>query len=289
MTRPIRTTTVGEGPDLITYDVHGNLAEATPERPVLLAVGSPMDAGGFLALAAQMADRPVVTLDPRGTGRNSRGTGTMTPQQHADDLHRVITDLDAGPVDLFATSGGAVNSLALAATHPEDLRRVVAHEPPLVTDLPDRDAVLAACRRLRQVYEESGHGQAMAGFIALVMHDGPVEAGLLDGPLPDPAAFGLPAEDDGSRDDALFRNMPACNELALDVPALTTLGDRLVIAVGEDSGQTLAARGGRAVAGVLGGEAVVVPGDHTGFAGPMLGMPGGKPEEFAARLRDLLG
>ncbi|HEU4542632.1 MAG TPA: alpha/beta hydrolase [Jiangellaceae bacterium] len=54
-----------------------------------------------------------------------------TPDQHADDLHRLISALDAGPVDIFASSGGAVNALALVARHPEQVRALVAHEPPI--------------------------------------------------------------------------------------------------------------------------------------------------------------
>jgi pimeloyl-ACP methyl ester carboxylesterase len=44
------------------------------------------------------------------------------PDEHADDLHRLIAALDAGPVDIFASSGGAVNALALVARHPEQVR-----------------------------------------------------------------------------------------------------------------------------------------------------------------------
>jgi hypothetical protein len=40
----------------------------------------------------------------------------------------------------------------------------------------------------------------MAKFIAVAGHDGPLPAGYADQPGPDPAQFGLPAEDDGSRD-----------------------------------------------------------------------------------------
>ena len=54
----------------------------------------------------------------------------VTPDVHADDLHRLIQAI-GGPVDLFASSGGAVNALALVSKHPEDVRTLVAHEPPL--------------------------------------------------------------------------------------------------------------------------------------------------------------
>lgn len=95
-TRDILTGTVGEGEDTITYDVHGRLAAATPGRPVLLAVGSPMDAVGFQALAELVDDRPVVTLDPRGAGRNPAGEAVLTPERHAEDLHRVIATSASG-------------------------------------------------------------------------------------------------------------------------------------------------------------------------------------------------
>ncbi|WP_083518639.1 alpha/beta fold hydrolase [Serinicoccus chungangensis] len=99
------TRTVGEGEDLITYDVHGDLAQASADRPVLLAVGSPMDAAGFAALAERLDDRPVVTMDPRGAGRNPAGTDPLAPEQHAEDLHRVVAALGVGAVDVFASRG----------------------------------------------------------------------------------------------------------------------------------------------------------------------------------------
>src|SRR5918993_2485175 len=91
--RSIVTRTVGEGNDTITYDIHGDLADATPDRPVLLMFATPMDAAAFGPMAALFTDRPVVTYDPRGAGRNPTGTSAITPERHADDLHRVISAL----------------------------------------------------------------------------------------------------------------------------------------------------------------------------------------------------
>ncbi|WP_083518640.1 alpha/beta fold hydrolase [Serinicoccus chungangensis] len=165
----------------------------------------------------------------------------------------------------------------------------MAHEPPLVTYLPDREVALAACEEVRRTYERDGHGPAMARFMALVMAPGELDESFLGRPAPDPAAFGIPPGDDGSRDDPLFRNMPACNALELDPDRLRDLGGRVVLAVGEDSGDTPAARGARSVAQALGAEAVVVPGDHGGFMGEVYGRPAGRPDEFAAALREILG
>ena len=69
-----QTQTVGSGTATVTYDVHGDLSQATPDRPALLMIGSPMDAVGFTTLRSHFTDRPVVTYDPRGAGRNPTGT-----------------------------------------------------------------------------------------------------------------------------------------------------------------------------------------------------------------------
>jgi pimeloyl-ACP methyl ester carboxylesterase len=283
----VQTHTFGNASASITYDVRGELADATPERPPLLMFGSPMDATGFGTLAGYFADRPVVTYDPRGAGRNPTDTSDITPEQHAEDLHTLIQTLGTGPVDLFASSGGAVNALALVAAHPDDVRRVVAHEPPTAALLPDRDVVLAACRDIRSTYAQSGSGPAMAKFIALVMAEGPLTEGYLDQPAPDPATFGLPAEDDGSRTDPLMRNMPACNAYDPDVSALAALGRRLVVAVGVESGQQVAARGGRSVAEAVGVPVTEFPSNHAGFLGGEYGQQG-DPEAFAHALRATL-
>jgi len=280
----VETHTVGSGTATVTYDVHGDLGEATPERPALFLIGSPMDAFGFTTLRSHFTDRPVVTYDPRGAGRNPTDTTSITPEEHAGDLHRVIEALDADPVDLFGSSGGAVNALALAEAHPDDVRRVVAHEPPTAALLPDREAVLAICRDMRATYEAQGSGLAMAKFISFVMYDGLVPDDYLDRPAPDPAQFGMSSEDDGNRTDPLMRNMPDSNTYAPDVEALSALGDRLVVAVGAESNQELAARGARSVAEALGLPVTEYPSDHGGFLGGEYGQHG-DPDAFAAALR----
>ncbi|GAA1920963.1 alpha/beta hydrolase [Microbacterium aoyamense] len=282
----ITTHTVGEGDDAITYDIHGDLATATPERPALFVFAAPMDATGLALLAAQIDDRPVITYDPRGAGRNPVGTADITAEQHADDLHRVIAALGVGPVDTFGSSGGAVNLLALLAAHPEDVRRAVVHEPPLAAGLPDGDTVLAVIRDMKDTYARDGDGAAMAKFIQLVMFDGPLPDDYLDGPAPDPAMFGMSAQDDGGRTNPLLRNMPALIEYEIDAGALRELGDRVIIAVGVESRDEMAARGGRSVAAAIGRPVTDFPSHHAGFTSQE-GFPG-DPEGFAARLRDVL-
>ena len=249
-----------------------------------------MGADGFVTLAGHFADRTVVTYDPRGAGRSPRTDGALetSPDEHADDLHRLISTLDAGPADIFASSGGAVNALALVARHPEQVRTLVAHEPPAFAELPDREPALAACADIHETYLRSGFGPAMAKFIAVVSLQGPIPADYRDQPAPDPAAFGLPAEDDGSRTDPLLGlNMPSCPAYEHDFDALRAVPTRIVLGVGEESGQTAAGRAATAVAARLGTAPVVFPGDHGGFVGGEYGGMG-KPDAFAATLRTVL-
>ncbi|MBO0816691.1 MAG: alpha/beta hydrolase [Actinobacteria bacterium] len=286
MTEP-KTHTLDAPGAVLHYDVRSNDAST---EPVLLLIGSPMGADGFVTLAGHFADRTVVTYDPRGAGRSKRTDGATETkvEEQADDLHRLIDALGAGPVDIFATSGGAVNALALTAKHPEQIRTLVAHEPPSAQDLPDREPALAACEGIRETYLREGFGPGMAKFIALVSHQGPIPAGFADQPGPDPAMFGFPTVDDGSRDDALLRlNMPSCPAYRHDFDALRAAPCRIVIGVGAESSQMMAGRGGISVAERLGTPPVTFPGGHDGFLGGEYGGMG-KPDEFAATLREVL-
>src|SRR5437660_11747725 len=117
----------------IVYDIHGPLPTADG-RPPLFMIAQPMDASGFSTLASHFPDRTVITYDPRGLGRSIRKDGRVdnAPTVQADDVHAVIGALGWGPVEMFASSGGAVTALALVAAYPNDLTSLVAHQPPLL-------------------------------------------------------------------------------------------------------------------------------------------------------------
>ena len=272
---------------VLTYDIRPN--ETTTE-PVLLIIGSPMGASGFGTLAGHFADRTVVTYDPRGSERSRRtdGAAESTPEEHADDLHRLIAALGTGPVDLFASSGGAVNALALVARHPGQVRILVAHEPPVWQVLPDREAGLAAAVDIHETYLRSGFGPAMAKFIALVSYEGPLPADYADRPAPDPATFGLPADDDGTRTDPLLgQNMISASHFQPDFGALRAASTRIVLAIGAESSQVMTGRATKAVAERLETTPVVFPGGHGGFLPAEWGQ-GGDPDAFATTLREVL-
>jgi pimeloyl-ACP methyl ester carboxylesterase len=273
----------------IVYDVRGPLPPADG-RPPLFMIGQPMTASGFEALASHFPDRTVVTYDPRGLGRSTRKDGRVdnSPTVQAEDVHAVIEALGAGAVEMFASSGGAVTALALVAAHPGDLTTLVAHEPPMIPVLPDAEAAERARAGFRDVYEAKGWGAGMAAFIAMTSWRGEFTEEYFAQPVPDPAQFGMPTQDDGSRDDPLLSDRSwAVSGYRPDLDALAAAPTRIVIAVGEESAGTFTGRTSDATAELLGQQATVFPSHHGGFVGGDTPYAG-QPEAFARKLREVL-
>jgi len=240
-------------------------------------VAQPMDASGFGTLASHFGDRTVVTYDPRGLGRSTRTDGRTDhePEEQADDLHHLIEALDAGPVELFASSGGAVTALALVAAHPADVTTLVAHEPPLLSILPDADRAFAAERDVQAAYQQGGFGAGLAAFIALTSWQGEFTVAFASQPAPDPAQFGLPTHDDGSRDDPLLSGSSnAVTAYRPDFDAVAAAPTRVVIAAGIESQGTLTGRTAEAAAEALGQPVTIFPSHHGGFLGGEFGQRG---------------
>jgi pimeloyl-ACP methyl ester carboxylesterase len=281
MTEP-KTQTLELPGATLTYDVREPSSEST--EAVLMMIGSPMDASGFAVLADRFPDRAVVTYDPRGVGRSPRADGVTaaTPDEHAEDLHRLISELDDGPVDIFATSGGAVNGLALVARHPRQVRTLIAHEPPLATVLPDREEALAVSEDVYATYTRDGFGAAMAKFIEFTSLRGPTPPDFPNH-APNPTDMGLPTEDDGRRDHPLLGpHMVYVTRFEPDFDSLRGASTRIVIAGAAEGEGTFPYRAALGVAERLGTEAVIFPSHHGGFTQQ------GDPDAFAAALHRVL-
>lgn len=273
----------------LVHDVRGPLPPAAG-RPPLLMIGHPMDASGFAALASYFPERTVVTYDPRGLGRSTRHDRRTdrTPEQNAEDVHRIIEALGVGPVEMFASSGGAVNALALVRAHPGDLTTLVAHEPPLLSLLPDAEQAFAAQRAVQRAYHDKGWGHGMAAFIAMTSWRGEFPDDFAQRPVPDPVAFGLPVDDDGSRDDVLLSGASdPITAYRPDVVALTAAPTRIVVAAGVESEGLMTGRSSVATAEALGQQVAIFPSHHGGFVGGDSTWAG-QPEAFAARLHEVL-
>jgi pimeloyl-ACP methyl ester carboxylesterase len=271
----------------LTYDIHAPETQ-TSKRPLFI-FGSPMGAAGFEQLVGHIRDRTIITYDPRGMGRSTREAGSkLTVEVHAEDYHCVVEAAGIGPVDAFGSSGGGMCGLHWVVAHPGDVHTFVSHEPPVTTLLEDGQMAIKVSADIVDTYQRNGFGPAMAKFLQLVMHQGLLPDDYLDRPAPDPTQFGLPTEDDGSRDDLLLSGNLAMPPFEPSPGALRASPVRIVPAIGTVGAGELARRGGEAVAQLLGVEPTIFPGDHGGFAANEWS-PDNDPAAFAAKLREVLG
>ena len=237
------------------YEVRGT-------GPLVVLVGAPMDADSFAPLADLLAsDHTVLTSDPRGINRSPLHGEGSTPEQRADDLARLIRNLDAGPATVFGSSGGAVSVLALAQAYPELVSTVIAHEPPLDRLVEDGDELLAASERMMADYLAGDVIGAWTQFFALAniqVPDGVLEA--MCGGERDPRVVA---------DERFWfeHEMRSSISWEPDLDALRDGGVRIVVGIGEESAGQLCERTSTALAAGLGIEPTRFPGDHIGFTG----------------------
>src|SRR5262249_6185983 len=139
--------------------------------PLLLILqGGSGDADGSDALVREMAeDFTAVTYDRRGLSRSPLDDPnlSMSIATHADDAHRLIASLSTEPAFVFGCSIGAVIGLELISKHAEQVRVLVAHDPPLVELLPEDEQAEAESIRLEleTIRTTHGVGAAMSKFL----------------------------------------------------------------------------------------------------------------------------
>ena len=234
--------------------------------PLLLMIGSPMDSTGFAPLASALADHyTVVTYDPRGIANSSHEDTSedVTPAQQADDVHRLLAALGGEPADLFGSSGGAVVGLALVTAHPDQVRTLVAHEPPVVELLPDAAQLRAQIDDIYDTHRVEGADKAMQKFMAHAgLGAGPAQQA--DAPRWEPSPEQL-ARMRATTEHFLAHLLRPTTRYRPDIQALRAASTRIVVAGGATSKGQLANRTAVALADQLGTTVVDFPGDHGGF------------------------
>ena len=252
------------------YEVRGR-------GPLVVLVGAPMDARPFGPLADLLAgDYTVLTTDPRGINRSPVDDPGQdsTPEMRADDLSRLVAHVDAGPAVVLGSSGGAVSALALVQAHPELLRGVIAHEPPVLELLPDAAELHAGNEVVITRWLAGDYAGSWRAFLEnanIRLPEGVFEA-VFDGE-PDAQALA----------DTTYQNtrmLRPTTRFVPDVAVLRAAGARVMVGIGEASAGQVCDRTSRALAAELGIEPTMFPGGHTGFAED--------PSGFAGRLRSVL-
>lgn len=245
--------------------------------PLIALVGAPMDAAAFAPLAELLAtDHTVLTTDPRGINRSQvqDPQADSTVDLRAADLSRLIAHLAAGPAVVVGSSGGAVTALALAQAHPEQVRAVIAHEPPLLTLLAGSEQALARTEDYCAAY--------LAGDVVGAWREFFNTANI---PVPDEAVarmFAGPRDSRVVADERFWfaHELRSTVQWRPDPVVLRSLAARIVIGIGADSNGQICEHTSQALTDALGILPTIFPGDHTGFVED--------PRAFAETLRVVL-
>ncbi|MET8503863.1 alpha/beta hydrolase [Streptomyces sp. NPDC004787] len=268
--------------------------ESRGSGPALLLIpGGAGDAGMFEGMADLLveAGHTVVSYDQRGLSRSpldppgpadpaAPQDGPLADQSPAVWAEDALAVLDAvspdEPAYVFGSSSGAIVALALLAARPDRVRRLVAHEPPLVELLADPAPYRAHYAEVRELHRTKGLGAAMARFAQTPDGREPEDTGEAHAELP-PSVRPMAAR--------MAANMPVFLEHVLcpfsssapDLDGLRAAAGKLVLGVGREStGQVPLVGPAERIAELTGAATVAFGGGHLGAVT--------HPEEFAKGL-----
>jgi pimeloyl-ACP methyl ester carboxylesterase len=258
------------------YEVRG-------QGPALLLIPSGNgDGTPLVPLAETLSDEyTVITYDRRGFSRSPL-EGPVGDDRIADDAHDIgalLEHLADGPAAVFGSSSGAIVAIATLERHPDLIRTVVVHEPPLASVLPDAERWLQFYADLFQTYRTSGVEAARKAFRAGMGMEATTKASRKTELPPDQLEEMLAR---------IRRNYVFWFEHELlpypayrpDLVLLKSLSDKLILAGGELSRDGFPYRPNTILAQHTGNEIVHLPGGHVGYVT--------HPDEFGAALAELI-
>jgi pimeloyl-ACP methyl ester carboxylesterase len=251
------------------YETHGS----GPLMILIPGAAGAREPYGFIT--ASLTSRYTVLLyDRRGFSRSElRGEQDYDRriEADADDVRRLIENVSDEPAIVFGGSSGAIVALEVLVNHPLSVRTVVAHEPPVVTELPDGEDWVRFFHYVYDVYKHSGPEPAMQLFRERAF-------GVTDQQI----MTHIPTNEFSARNSAYWfehelRQYPA---IRLDLDALRAHRDRIALAAGLESRETVCHEATEALAGKLGVPVGELPGGHIGYVT--------NAAEFAAALQPCL-
>lgn len=165
----------------VSFDTrHIYYSDAGQGPAAVLIHGYPLDRTMWLEQASALSDiRRVVAVDLRGCGRSSPVTGqTITMDDFAADVARVVRDLGDDQADIVGLSMGGYVALALWESHPELIRSLVLANTKASAD---SDEGRAGRRAQAQAVVAEGREQLATKLLGALLapnHELPVAARL---------------------------------------------------------------------------------------------------------------
>ncbi len=244
---------LGTGPLLIMIAGAGGLGSAYRKAAALLA-----------------GQYTVITYD-----RRCRGASTGDPDQDLDldqqarDAAAIIRDAGAAGAYVFGSSGGGCIAVKLTEDQPQIVTGLIAHEPAIVSVLPDADRWQAHTREVHDLYLRKGTRRAMIAFARPAKGVNPIAMIL--------------AQRGGQRPDLKFflaHEHVAISTYRPDIQALRNAAVPTVTLSGRASRDGYNARTGPALAALIGARSAMISGNHFPYILD--------PDRFAAELLPFL-
>lgn len=256
---------------IINYETRG-------AGPPLLFISGASGTGNVFRQTVDVIgkDFTAVTYDRRGFSKSYLAGDQDYAHRldtDADDAAALIKHVSNGvPAYVFATSSGAIVGITLLLRHPQLIKRVMLHEPPLIAALPDgvREPYEEATRKAYEDYRRAGPSAALRGF-ATVNFSAAEAKQLLDGSNAHSDPFSV-----GNSLYWFERELPDYPFTAMQLDEMAEHKGKIVFAASAEAGDLPAGRIPQIMAGMLGMRAVVMPGAHSGYQTD--------PEDFAQAL-----
>jgi pimeloyl-ACP methyl ester carboxylesterase len=233
--------------------------------PLLVVLqGGAGNADASDGIARDLADRfSVVSYDRRGMSRSELDPDAGPPsiETHADDVQHLLCGLTSEPAFVFGTSIGALIGLDLVSRYAEQVRRLVAHEPPSGELLPaaERAGAHGGQEEAEELFRKEGAAAAMRHFVAITGVD-------LNDREPDSEMAPRTPQPPENTIFFLSHDAPAVRHYRLNVAAVKAQATRIIPAAGRTSRHIWIHRAARGLARELDKELVEFPGGHSGYA-----------------------
>ncbi|KAA1039546.1 alpha/beta hydrolase [Macrococcus equipercicus] len=165
--------------------------------PVLICIPGANGTGDiFLPLAKELAnDFAIVAVDRRGYGASELTEPLPASAENAVDDYRVTRDaadiaalaeeLSDEPVYIMGSSSGSIVAMHVLKNHPEIVKKIAFHEPPINSFLPDK----VHWQQKNNEIVDMGLSGDMPGAMQLfgeTLHIAPIDEEMMAAPAPTP-------------------------------------------------------------------------------------------------------
>ncbi len=249
------------------YEVHGE------GDPLLLIHGLVVDGDLFRETTEILARRfRVITFDRRGNSRSRLKTEQpFDVQKQAEDVKDLLDHLGIQDTFIAGASGGAVIGQAFLCSYPERVRHLIMYEPAILGYLIDEQEVRTWVAEMQDLIDRRRYNTALLKFARHIRsfddrsHRRPEE---------------MAHREMGNQIYALTTEFPGFVSYKPDMEKLRQYVDKISVAVGEKSGDTVYAKGAEKMSMEIGRHNLYYPGFHN--------LPYDLPWEFAVSVTGTL-